>query len=128
VSFAIERLANGSIVALLEAEGNGQGVLESTTDVSAAISGVTDVTLKLDMSSGDAAVGMIDLNSDGSFDITVAGSAELLDGTSYQGGLIANVPEPSTSLLVGSGLFLLGAGRRSRRTGSGWILARSPAG
>jgi len=90
VAARIGMSASGQILATVEAEGNGIGVVESETDITTAMTGVTSVRVQLDATSGSGAVARLDFNCDDSFELLLPGSATLLNNTSYWGGLFAD--------------------------------------
>ena len=120
MSVAIHQRPDGTILALLEAEGSGTGVVESQTDITSQMAGITDITIRLDGTSGTDFTAQIDFGADGVFDLTLPGTAPMLAGTDYRGGFIADLEAEWTDegcslggvsgdpILVGEGALVTG--------------------
>ena len=88
VYLSIEKRHSGSIVALFDFEVNGiETTIISEIDISNFLTGITDITLRLDISNANVVTASLDFGSDGVFDLTMPGSHTLnfLPGESYTG-------------------------------------------
>jgi len=90
VSIKIESSSTGKIYALFNEEGNEEDVIPSKEDITDLIEGITDITIKMDISSTGAVTGTLDFGSDGTFDLILAGSAILDETVLFTGGFTAS--------------------------------------
>ncbi|KHE91419.1 MAG: hypothetical protein K8F52_18175 [Candidatus Scalindua rubra] len=86
VSLFIEKSPSGIIYASVNSEGNGLGVTESQTDITSSLSGITNITLRLDVSNANIVTASLDYGSDTIFDVTLPGTGTLFGAADYWAG------------------------------------------